>query len=116
MDYKEPSVLDMQSGTSGTAADRVRAPAAHNEEMDEQLEFDFNANERIVENEATKKAAHWTVNNKSLWARFTDRRRLPQKLAKKAARQCASSRSLLSCILCSAFTLCQMTVCRFWHP
>ena len=85
MDYKEPSVLDMQSGVSG--ADRARASAASKEEADELLEFDFKADRRIVENEATKKAAHWTVNNKSLWARFTGRQRLPQKLAKKAARQ-----------------------------
>ena len=87
MDYKEPSVLDMQSGASGTAADKARASAASKEAVDELLEFDFKADRRVVENEATKKAAHWTVNNKSLWARFTRRWRLPQKLAKKAARQ-----------------------------
>ena len=80
----------MQSGVSGAAADRARASAAPKEEVDALLEFDFKADRRIAENEATKKAAHWTVNNKSLWARFTGRRRLPQKLAKKAARQCAA--------------------------
>ncbi len=86
MDYKEPSLLDMQASTAGSIADKGRAPAPK-QDTDDLIEYDFKSDSRVVENEATKKAAHWVVNNKSLWARFSGRYRLPQALARKAARQ-----------------------------
>ncbi len=86
VDYKEPSMLDLQVGMTGVAADKARA-LAPKQESDDLMEYDFKRDRRVVENDATKKAAHWVVNNKSLWARLTGRYRLPQALAKKAARQ-----------------------------
>ncbi len=86
VDYKEPSLLDMQASTAVGTADKARAPAPK-QETDDLVEYDFKSDSRVVENEATKKAAHWVVNNKSLWARFSGRYRLPQALAKKAARE-----------------------------
>ena len=87
MDYKEPGILDMQSGASGISAEAKARGAAPKQEMDDLAEHDFKMDNRVVGDEATKLAAHWVVNNKSLWARFTGRYRLPQGLAKKAARQ-----------------------------
>ena len=86
MDYKEPSLLDMQASTAGPAADKARL-LAPKQDPNELAEYNFERDSRVVENEATKEAAHWVVNNKSLWARFGGRYRLPQALAKKAARQ-----------------------------
>ena len=86
VDYKEPSMLDLQDGMTGVAADKARA-LAPKQESDDLMEYDFKRDRRVVENDATKKAAHWVVNNKSLWARLTGRYRLPQATAKKAARQ-----------------------------
>ena len=85
VDYKEPSLIDMPAGTPGVTVDKARALAP--KQMDDLTEYDFKSDSRVVENEATKKAAHWVVNNKSLWARFNGRYHLPQALAKKAARQ-----------------------------
>ena len=86
VDYKEPSLLDMQANTPGLTGDKAHV-LAPKQEADDLMEYDFRSDSRVVENEATKKAAHWVVNNKSLWARFSGRYRLPQALAKKAARQ-----------------------------
>lgn len=80
-------MLDMQSGVTGEGAGKAARMAVPKEEDDGLAEYNFKRDSRVVENEATKRAAHWVVNNKSLWARFTGRHRLPQALAKKAARQ-----------------------------
>lgn len=86
MDYKEPSLLDMQASTAGMTADKARM-LAPKQDTDDLMEYDFKSDSRVIENEATKKAAHWVVNKKSLWARLIAGYRLPQALAKKAARQ-----------------------------
>jgi hypothetical protein len=82
VDYREPNLNALLQAAGS-------ADAASAAEEDEGLEqYDYERDRRIVENEATKKATHWVVNNRGLWARLTGRFRLPQDVAKRAARQC----------------------------
>ncbi len=88
MDYREPSMAEI---LAATAAELNASKSSNNKDtVGEEVgaEFDYERDKRIVENEATKNGKHWVVNNRGLWARLIGRYRLPQDVAKRAARQC----------------------------
>lgn len=85
VDYREPNLTDLLTASvAESAAERSTSIAKGAEDM---AEYDYERDRRIVENDATKLPAHWVVNNRGLWARLTGRFRLPQDIAKRAARQ-----------------------------
>ena len=88
VDYREPSMAEI---LAATAAELNASKSSTKESAGEEVgaEFDYERDKRVVENEATKNGKHWVVNNRGLWARLTGRFRLPQDVAKRAARQCA---------------------------
>lgn len=99
VNYREPAVYDLgvPDARTGAAALADAGPGA-GAKPDQALpfeEYDYERDRRVVENEATKKATHWVVNNKGLWARQAGRFRLPAEAARNAARRCAPA-SLLS--------------------
>jgi hypothetical protein len=108
VNYREPAIYDIpseptpaalaRSGSSGAAKSGAAQQSADEAAAED---FDHERERRVVENEATKFAKHWTVNNRGLWARIEGRFRLPQEAARRAARQCA--------LLCSACALLYVT-------
>lgn len=86
VDYREPSLAEILMATAAEVNNKDASKDA--EEVEVGAEFDYKRDKRIVENEATKLGKHWVVNNRGLWARLTGRFRLPQDVAKRAARQC----------------------------
>jgi hypothetical protein len=86
VDYREPSLAEILAATAAEVNNKDASKDA--EEVEVGAEFSYERDKRVVENEATKLGKHWVVNNRGLWARLTGRFRLPQDVAKRAARQC----------------------------
>ena len=106
VNYREPAVYDLgfttdaRTGNASTPADAATRPGAAAADVTAFEGFDYERDGRVVENEATKKATHWVVNNRGLWARQAGRFRLPAGAARKAARQCALSHARQCCLNC----------------
>ena len=95
VDYREPTMAEILAATAAELHGASSSKPSKDAAEDVGAEFDYERDKRVVENEATKEIAgkgrHWVVNNRGLWARLIGRFRLPQDLAKRAARQCAPS-------------------------
>ncbi|BDA48817.1 probable pH-interacting protein at C-terminar half [Coccomyxa sp. Obi] len=89
VDYREPSMAEILAATAAELNASKSSKSSNMDTAGEEVgaEFDYERDKRIVENEATKNGKHWVVNNRGLWARLTGRFRLPQDVAKRAARQ-----------------------------